>query len=69
MPNKQKTQKTAAKRVKYTGSGKIRLRHANRGHLGTRKSEKRKRRLSVAGLASPADVRQLTRLVPPGMGG
>ena len=69
MPNKQKTQKTAAKRVKYTGTGKVRLRHANKGHLGTRKTEKHKRRLRVAGVASPADVKQLNRLVPPGMGG
>lgn len=68
MGNKQKTQKTAAKRVRYTGTGKIRLRHANKGHLGTRKSERRKRRLRAPGLASPADVKQLRRLVPPGLG-
>ncbi len=63
---KQKTQKTAAKRVKRTGTGKIRLEHANVGHLGTRKTEKHKRRLAHASVVSPADVKQLNRLVPPG---
>lgn len=65
---KQKTQKTAAKRVKRTGAGRIVLRHANVGHLGTRKDEKRKRRLAHASVVSPADVKQLTRLVPPSVG-
>lgn len=69
MSDKQKTQKTAAKRVKYTATGKIRLRHANKGHLGTRKTAQRKRRLRAPGLASPADVKQLGRLVPPGVSG
>ena len=65
---KQKTQKTAAKRVKRTATGLIVLRHANKGHLETRKNEKHKRRLRLAGLASPADVKQLNRLVPPSLG-
>ncbi len=65
---KHKTQKTAAKRVKRTGTGKIRLEHANVGHLGTRKSERRKRQLAHAGVVSPADVKQLNRLVPPSAG-
>jgi large subunit ribosomal protein L35 len=66
--NKQKTQKTAAKRVKRTGTGLIVLRHANHGHLETRKTQKHKRRLRLASPASAADMKQLNRLVPPGLG-
>ncbi len=65
---KQKTQKTAAKRVRRTGTGKLRIRHANHGHLGTRKSERHKRRLSLPGIVSPSDERQFNRLVPPAYG-
>ncbi len=62
---KQKTQKTAAKRVKRTGTGKLRVHHAYRGHLGTRKSERHKRRLAQPAFVSKADKRQISRLVPP----
>ena len=65
---KQKTQKTAAKRVKRTGTGKLRIEHACHGHLGTRKSAVRKRRLGAPGLVSKADTKQFNRLVPPGNG-
>jgi large subunit ribosomal protein L35 len=61
---KVKTQKTAAKRVKRTGTGKFRIRHAFKGHLLTRKSESRKRRLRQPGIASAADRRAFQRLVP-----
>jgi len=43
---KMKTHKGAAKRYKITGSGKIMRRRINRGHLLTKKSAKRKRRLA-----------------------
>ena len=62
---KQKTQKTAAKRVRRTGTAKLRVRHAYRGHLGTRKSERHKRRLARPAFVSRADARQISRLVPP----
>ena len=65
---KQKTQKTAAKRVRRTGTGKLRVRHAYRGHLGTRKTERHKRRLAAPAFVSPADRRQFERLVPPAYG-
>ncbi|MFB3879776.1 MAG: 50S ribosomal protein L35 [Armatimonadota bacterium] len=61
---KAKTQKTAAKRVKKTGTGKVVVRHAFKGHLLTRKSERRKRRLRQPGVASAADRRAFERLVP-----
>ncbi len=61
---KAKTQKTAAKRVKRTGTGEFRIRHAFKGHLLTRKGENRKRRLRQPGIASPSDRRAFQRLVP-----
>ena len=62
---KLKTQKTAAKRVRRTGTGKIRIRHAFKGHLLTRKSAAQKRRLRKPGIASSADRQAMERLVPP----
>ncbi|UCC67356.1 MAG: 50S ribosomal protein L35 [Armatimonadota bacterium] len=62
---KLKTQKTAAKRVKRTGTGKLRIRHAFKSHLLTRKSAARLRRLRRPGIASASDRKQLERLVPP----
>ena len=47
-----KTHKGAAKRYKVTGSGKIIRRKINRGHLLTKKSSKRKRRLALGTEAS-----------------
>ena len=65
---KLKTQKTAAKRVKRTGTNKLRIRHANKGHLLTRKTARRLRRLRKPGLVSPSDRKQFDRLVPPSAG-
>ncbi len=65
---KQKTQKTAAKRVKRTGTGKLRIEHAYHGHLGTRKTAKRQRTLTAPSFVSKADTKQFNRLVPPGNG-
>ena len=64
-PPKLKTQKTAAKRVKRTATGKLRIRHANKSHLLTRKGASRLRRLRKPGFVSPCDRKQMNRLVPP----
>lgn len=42
---KQKTRKSAAKRFKVSGSGKIRRAKTRRGHFLSKKSASRKRRL------------------------
>ncbi len=65
---KQKTQRTAANRVKRTGTGKLRIEHAYHGHLGTRKPARRQRRLTAPGFVSKADSKQFRWLVPPGNG-
>jgi large subunit ribosomal protein L35 len=62
---KMKTQKTAAKRVKRTATGELRIRHAYKSHLLTRKSAQRERRLRKPGFVSAADKKQFDRLVPP----
>lgn len=60
---KQKTRKSVAKRVKITGTGKVKRTAAGRGHLLTGKSRKRKRQLRGGALLSPADrQRVLTQI-------
>ena len=61
---KMKTNRGAAKRVRRTGSGKLRRMRAYKSHILTKKSRKRKRRLRSATLVSSADARKLGRLLP-----
>jgi large subunit ribosomal protein L35 len=58
-----KTDRGAAKRFKITGSGKIRRLKANRAHLLEKKSSRRTRRLGREGDVSPADLREVRRLL------
>ena len=58
-----KTHKGAAKRLKVTGTGKIRRYRANAGHLFLTKTTKRKRRLRRSTLADPTNVKKLNRLI------
>jgi large subunit ribosomal protein L35 len=60
---KMKTDRGAAARFKITGTGKIRRRQANRGHLMEKKSSVRTRRLGRDVEVSPADRRQVKRLL------
>lgn len=46
---KMKTNSGAKKRFSYTGSGKIKRKHAYKSHILTKKSKKRKRNLSYYG--------------------
>ncbi|TVP74500.1 MAG: 50S ribosomal protein L35 [Gemmatimonadales bacterium] len=61
---KMKTNRAAAKRLKRTGSGKLRRKRAYRSHILTKKSSKRKRRLRQATLVDKADEKRMNRLVP-----
>jgi large subunit ribosomal protein L35 len=56
-----KTRRAAAKRFKLTAGGRIRRRKANKGHLLTRKTRKRKRALRQAALVSGVDERRIKR--------
>jgi large subunit ribosomal protein L35 len=60
---KMKTDKGAAKRFKITGTGKIRRRKVNRSHLLEKKSSRRTRRLGHEVTVSPADTREVRRLL------
>lgn len=52
---KQKTVSSAKKRFKFTGSGKIKRKHAFKSHILTKKETKQKRNLTQTGLVSSAD--------------
>jgi len=60
---KQKTNRSAAKRFKRTGTGKIKRRKAYTSHILTKKSPKRKRKLRQATLVSKADEKRVKRLL------
>jgi large subunit ribosomal protein L35 len=53
---KMKTKSSAKKRFTITGSGKIKRKHAFKSHILTKKSTKRKRNLTAAGLVDSSDL-------------
>jgi large subunit ribosomal protein L35 len=61
---KMKTHRGAARRMKRTGTGLIKIFHSHGDHIFTKKSRKRKRNLRKGAIASPADTRKLSRLLP-----
>ncbi|GAB2502703.1 MAG: 50S ribosomal protein L35 [Cytophagales bacterium] len=52
---KVKTKSGAKKRFSLTGTGKIKRKHAFKSHILTKKSTKRKRELTKAGLVHTSD--------------
>ncbi len=60
---KQKTHKGTAKRIKQTGSGKLRREQANRRHLLEGKPSKRTRRLKGDEAVARPDVKRIKRLL------
>ncbi|WP_452222441.1 50S ribosomal protein L35 [Lacinutrix salivirga] len=52
---KMKTKSSAKKRFKLTGTGKIKRKHAFKSHILTKKSKKRKLKLTHDGLVHQAD--------------
>ena len=61
---KMKTNRAAAKRLRRTASGKLRRNRANKSHILTKKTTKRKRRLRSATLVAKADERRMGKLLP-----
>jgi large subunit ribosomal protein L35 len=61
---KMKTKRAAAKRLKRTGSGKLKRHRGWKRHLLEAKSPKRKRKLRKAVTVAKADQPRLDRLVP-----
>ena len=60
---KRKTNKSAAKRFKVTGTGKILRRHSHARHILTKKPRKRVRKLTSSALVSNADRRRVKRML------
>ncbi len=60
---KMKTSRAAAKRLKVTGTGKIKRHKAFKSHILTKKNKKRKRGLRQATLVSSADMGRMKRLL------
>ena len=54
--SKMKTKSSAKKRFKLTGSGKIKRKHAFKSHILTKKSKKRKLKLTHSCLVHKSDV-------------
>lgn len=52
---KMKTKSGAKKRFAFTGSGKIKRKHAYKSHILTKKSKKRKRNLGYFSVIDKAD--------------
>ena len=63
---KMKTHRGAAKRVKKTGSGKLKRMRANKSHILTKKTRKRKRRLRQADMVAKSDAKRLDKILPYG---
>ena len=61
---KMKSHRGAAKRFKKTGSGKISRQKANKQHILTKKTTKRKRSLRQDTLVSKADVSRVGKMLP-----
>jgi large subunit ribosomal protein L35 len=53
---KMKTNSSAKKRFKITGSGKVKRKHAFKSHILTKKGTKRKRHLTHAALVHPTNM-------------
>jgi len=54
-----KTKSSAKKRFKLTGSGKIKRKHAFKSHILTKKSEKRKRKLTKFTTVAKVDEKSI----------
>ena len=60
---KVKTNSSAKKRFKLTGTGKIKRKNAFKSHILTKMSNKRKRALGQASLVSDADTGNVKRML------
>lgn len=59
--NKMKTHRGAAKRMKLTGSGKLKRNKAYKSHILTKKTAKRKRGLRKSTILTSADTKRILR--------
>jgi large subunit ribosomal protein L35 len=64
--SKLKTRRSAAKRFRFTGTGKVVRNHAYHRHNLTGQPKSAKLRLRKRTLVAPADVKMIRRLLPHG---
>ena len=60
---KMKTRRSAAKRFKLTGTGKVKRNRAYASHILTKKSTKRKRNLRKSTILVAAEVKRVKRMI------
>ena len=63
---KMKTHRGAKKRLKKTGTGKLKRMRANKSHILTKKTTKRKRRLRKPDIVAKGDAKRLHKILPYG---
>ncbi len=63
MANKMKSHRGASKRFKVTGSGKVKRNKAYKGHILTKKSQKRKRGLRQSTTLTGADHKRIKEVL------
>ncbi len=61
---KLKTRKAASKRYKLTGNNNFLRRHAYKGHLLMKKSNRQKRKLSQVTLVKDSDIHNIKLMLP-----
>ena len=61
---KMKTNRAAAKRFKVTGTGKLKRMMANKSHILTKKSSKRKRDLRTATMTDKTNEQVMKKILP-----
>ena len=61
---KMKTSKSAAKRFKLTGTGKLKRAKAYKSHILTKKSTKRKRSLRQPAITDSTNVKNMKKILP-----
>ena len=61
---KMKTSKSAAKRFKVTGTGKLKRNKAYKRHILTKKSAKRKRNLRQSAITDATNVKNIKKILP-----
>lgn len=60
---KMKSNSSAKKRFKLTGTGKVKRKHAFKSHILTKKTTKAKRALTHAGIVDAADEFRVKRML------
>ena len=61
---KMKTSRAAAKRLKVTGTGKLKRSKAYKSHILTKKSPKRKRNLRKSTITDKTNVKNMKKILP-----